>query len=292
MNCFSSLIRATFLRHRLAAGLAGALLLGGLGSCVEEEESVIVLGMPTPEKEGEALRCEIKPGGERYLQAIPVDLSFNTGLTIPVELQNNLLAVNAKSVNSGVDNSEMRVRSVDVKITAPQLPAIEESVRAVNPNYLQFNLPLASDSFSGGASRKAVFVTLPADTMSKYRDAIVANGFSNGTEVQLEVELRFHFDLTGGQGKIVSRSYRAPVLASMGGLRKCVPTSWKDPDAGDDDDAKVYELCTNENCASAKATRFSFCGDAQLSYQSPLCCDGPEHWKDTPNAPEICGVPR
>lgn len=260
---------------------------------MEEEESVIVLGMPSFEGlDTGKPECKVKPGGSVFLQSLAVDLSFTTGLDIPIELQNNLLAVDPTAVNSGVDNSEMRARSVDIELTIPQVPAIEEAVRAVNPNYLAFNLPMASDSFSGGKSRRTVIVQIPADTMSKFRDALAANGFVNGSEVMMQVELRFHFDLTGGQGKIVSRAYRAPVALSLGGLRACLPTSWTDPAATEGAEAKVYELCTNRNCEAIKMTPTHLCGNAQLVPQSPECCDGAERWKDVPNAPEVCGVPR
>lgn len=275
----------------LSSLMAGGVLLSSLlGGCVKEDESVIVLGMPYLNQEGENLKCEIKPGGSNYYQLIELDLSFNSGLVIPVELQSNLLSVNPQNVNSGVDNSEMRMRSVDVKISVPQVPAIEERVRAVNPNYLEFNLPLPSDSISGGGTRKAAFVVIPADTMSKFRDAFVENGFVNGAQVMLQVESRFHFDLTGGQGKIVSRTFRAPVAATVGGLRQCMPTSWKDPAGGDS--AKVYELCSDANCASPNVTGNSVCGNAQITAQHPKCCDGSEQWAKIPNAPEICGIPR
>lgn len=276
-------------------GLGFTVLMAGLGgACVEEEESVIVLGMPLPAGlgSGEPLECRVEPGGSTWLQHVSLDLSFNTGLSLPLELQNNLIAVDAKSVNSGVDNSEMRLRSVDVELSVPQVPAVEEAVRAVNPNYLAFNLPMASDSFSGGKSRRAIIVEIPADTMSKFRDALIANGFVNAAEVVMQVELRFHMDLTGGQGKIVSRAYRAPVHLSIGALRACLPTSWQDPAAAEGEENKVYELCTQKNCESPNRTGTNYCGNAQLMRQSPKCCDGPEVWKDIPNAPEVCGVPR
>lgn len=270
--------------------MVGVLFSGLLGGCVKEDESVIALGMPQMEKDGKSLKCEAKPGGNSYYQLVELDLSFNGGLVLPVELQSNLVKVNPQSVNSGVDNSEMRMRSVDVKISVPQVPAIEEAVRAMNPNYLEFNLPLASNSISGGGSKEAAFVMIPADTMAKFRDAFVANGFVNGAQVMLQVEARFHFDLTGGQGRIVSRTFRAPVAASLGGLRKCLPTSWKDPAGGDS--AKVYELCSDANCASPNPTPNAVCGNAQIVTQHPLCCDGPDNWKAIPNAPEVCKIPR
>lgn len=275
-------------------GLGVTVLMVGLGgACVEEEESVIVLGMPLPAGlgSGEALECKVAPGGSTWLQDLALDLSFNTGLSLPLELQNNLLSVDGNSVNSGVDNSEMRLRSVDVELSVPQVPAVEEAVRAVNPNYLAFNLPMASDSFSGGKTRRAIMVNIPADTMSKFRDALIANGFVNAAEVVMQVELRFHMDLTGGQGKIVSRAYRAPVRLSLGALRACLPTSWRDPAAAEGEN-KVYELCTQKNCESPNMTDTNYCGNAQLVRQSPKCCDGPEAWENVPNAPEVCGVPR
>lgn len=251
---------------------------------------MVVIGMPLL-GEDEAKPCQVTSGAE-FLQLIPLDLSFDSGLTIPVELQNNLLSVSAKSVNSGIDNSEMRLSSVDVDIRAPQSPAIEESVRAVNPQFLKFNLPLASNSFSGGGSRMLLTVHIPEDTMAKYRDAMMANGFVDGTPVNLEVELRFHFDLTGGGGKVTSRSFRAPVRLSLGGLRACLPTSWTAPGTSEGESAKVYELCTSQNCASSRPTSTNVCGNAQILPQHPRCCDGPKAWAEIPNALEICGVPR
>lgn len=277
--------------HHLSGAIAALCLTLGLGSCVQEAESVVVIGMPLL-GEDEEKPCQLKSGGDLYLQAINVDLSFTTGLTIPVELQNNLLSVAKQSSNSGLDNSEMRMSSVDVDIRSPQSPAIEESVRAVNPQFLKFNLPLASNSFSGGGSRALLMVQIPEDTMSKYRDAMVANGFTDGTPVNIEVELRFHFDLTGGGGKVASRSFRAPVRLSMGGLRKCLPTAWKSSETPAGGQAKTYELCTPKNCASSRPTARNVCGNAQILPQHPRCCDGPQAWSEIPNALEICEVPR
>lgn len=290
MNILSSLTRISSRCARQSLWFAGALLLGLGGSCVKEDESVIILGMPFLERNGDALVCEIKPGGSSYYQILEVDLSFNTGLVVPFEMQNNLLSVDPQTSNSGVDNSEMRMRSVDVKFSVPQVPKIEQDVRAINPNYVEFNLPLPANSFSGGGSKRTAFAVIPPDTMSKYRDAMIANGFSKGEPVQMELELRVHFDLTGGRGKIVSRSFRTPLTVTVGGLRKCLPTSWKDPAV--EENAKVYELCTDKSCASSLPSSTAVCGNAQFVPQSPRCCDGPDAWKSIPNAPEICGVPR
>lgn len=265
------------------------LALGALSSgCAEEGESVIILGMPEFEKgeEGKGASCSAKAGGEVWLAKASVDLSFDTGLVIPIEFQNNLATVNAEGSNLGLDSSELQQESASVSMRVPQAPAVENFVRAAGEAFLDFKVPLPANSVPGGKSRKVVFVEIPRHVLVKFREAFAQGGYLDGSELIIETKIRVRFKLAAGRKTLESRSFNVPVYAGLNNLRRCVPTLWTNPST-----KMTVNLCTDMHCRSNKVYSNSICGNAQMALQLPRCCDGADvAAKDNEALPVVCGA--
>jgi hypothetical protein len=282
---------------RKAASLIVSMCLGTgtalfANACAQEEESLIVIGMPVfldPDSNDiAAVGCGAQAGGSDFIRGMGLDYSFNTGLTLPFELHNNILSVSGDVSNAGIDPSEVQLLSVDVTVDFPQLPQVVAELKAANPRYVEFNLPFPTDSFPGG-SNLVVFVEIPETVIARHAQAVANANLAPGTLVVSNFTFQFKAKRTSGTvgeiGKITSRSYTVPIKAGFGILRSCLSTPWVDEETG-----TTYELCSPNNCASPQVYRNNVCGNAQWAAQLPRCCDGGENWAEILNAPAQCGV--
>ena len=269
-----------------------ALSLSTLFACAQEGESVIVLGAPVFDAasgEFESFGCGATAGGSNFLAGMSIDVSVDTGLIIPLEVQNNILATSPGTTQGGIDQGEIRIESVEVDIRFPQLPELEAEVRADSEQYLHFTLPLPSDSIASSGGRKVFMAIIPDNIILRQRAMLEKAGLTNGATVLAMYTFKFHAHRATapvlGFGEIDVREYTMPVQTGYNNLRTCQSTVWQLEEG-----TPIYELCSPANCASPQVYRGSICGNAQFTQQTPMCCDGPDNWTAITNAADICGV--
>ena len=267
-------------------------------SCVQDEEPAIVVGVPIFEEASggvEGALCAARAGGSVFQAGMTVDLSFDTGLTIPLELSSQVQDRNPDSTNSGINDGELQVRDLDVSIDIPQAPEIVEEMRRLDPSYVDFNLPLPSDSLGGGTDSQVFFAQIPQITLQRMRDAMSNAGYDDGTLVV--VEYTFHFRLyraankVGGNGIVRSRGYTFPVHTGFHNLRVCRPTLvTTETEPGN---SVTLDMCTPENCFGSEGSKMPFrgsvCGNAQSISVAPFCCQGTTGFSDVGGVPSECG---
>lgn len=272
------------------SGLCLGLLVLGLAehSCAPDQEPLIVLGMPVLDE-----FCEGSAGSDQFIGGMRLDLSFDTGLTIPLEIHNQIIPMSAESTNAGIDHSEVQIDSVDVSLASPQDPAIVAQLEAAHPNHVKFNLPLPSDSLGGGAG-KIVFVRVPQHTLARLSEVMLALGYSDGSEVLIDFEFRFFFKRAGTSygkvGLVETRPFTVPVSTGFNNLRTCKPTIFTIEDRGPD--SITADLCTEDQClTSRRIGRGGSCQNSQVAETYPLCCMGSEEFQSAGRSHTECESP-
>ena len=254
-------------------------------TCAPEQESVVVLGMPILSED-----CGASSGGSVFLAGMRVDLSFDTGLLIPLEIYNQIENAPAGTQNSGINPAEVQLDSVDVELSTPQAPEVIDALFAAHPNHVSFNLPLPTDSISGLA-RKVVFIQVPEHTLARLGDVMRTIGYGDGSEILVNFEFRFYFRRAGTAyedfGLISARPFTVPVHTGVNNLRYCRPTLYQ-YERGDE--TVAVDLCTEANCLEDREPGLgSRCGNAQQLSIAPVCCMGTEEFDSQQRSPRECG---
>ena len=208
--------------RRKFVGSAGSVLVSTLAltliaGCAPNQEAVYVVGAQA--RAGDD--CTLAP--DTYINRGNVDLSFSTGYTAAFQILNNLQMQQAGSTNNGIDNSEVQMRDVDVKLSFPQDPQV--AVDVANAGIpLEFNQILASTSLPA-QTRGTAFVEIPDVTLDAIGQSI---GSRLGTDVRLDMllEVEFHArrsanDGLNDAGIIDVRPFTLPVEICFACLRDC-----------------------------------------------------------------------
>mgnify|MGYP000005535528 CR=1 FL=1 len=255
----------------VALALATAPLLG---SCADQEESLIIAGAPIW-----SAPCNVTVPANVFQGGGFFDVRFETEYMLPLELQNQLPQQSAMEQNSGTDNSEMQIVGVDVVLASRQQPGIIDRLADANPGHVEFSPAVPTDSIPGGSSRGFVVPGINAATaglIAEYRveeadDAYEAgvtefrNMFSDATEQQLEaagfeaaqrvlnrvdtfevsvtVRARRTGNTVGKVGEIESREFSFPVDVCHGCLVDCSGCSETFTQGGEE--VTVYGNCPN-----------------------------------------------
>jgi hypothetical protein len=208
----------TYRRARRLVRVASVALLAGLGACADEQEALIVLH--TSNWEGGA--CGVDANSEEGLALGQLDLRGGSGYFTGVVLRNQLVA-QGNETNSGVDNSEMQLRDVDVLLQMPQAPEILDAIEAEDPAMVDFNVTLPSDSLPGESNIGVIFEAIPATTAMRIADAVA--GLPAGSAPIIEVHQVYHARRTGnnvgGVGEFEAREYIFPVRLCVDCLFTC-----------------------------------------------------------------------
>ena len=251
---------------------AGALVSSG---CVQEEESLIITqaNSLTASEDG---ACS-SDNSATPLGVDVLDVSFGTGYVASFTLLNQLPT---RTSNNGIDDNELKVTSVDVRLDTPQDPSI---ISSVDPAFVEFNTPVATNSLSPGNSL-AYVVEVPASAMDAVGTAI---GNAVGTDTTLTMTMTVTFRAVraanvygNGLGEIESRSFTLPIKVCAGCLLECLPTEVTTTNAMGVEE--TVDVCTLDNCLNA--TTFEAggaCGNAQTNAVNPACCVGTENFTGT-----------
>ncbi len=222
-------------------------------SCAEQEESLYVVHAVPIDPEG----CSANPSsvGQGW---DTLDLSFDTGFVVALQLKNNLMS--GRTSNSGIDDSEMLLRDVDVRLDIPQRPDLIEAIAAVDPSLVEFNSVLASDSISG-QQESVVAVRIPPGSLDAIGTA-VGGTFGTGSDLRIGLTvsivvhaLRASNELGGGVGKVEAREFVFPVDLCFNCLRDC---------------STCAGTCTDTEVGSG-----GVCGNAQSVATVPMDCIAP-----------------
>ena len=207
-------------RYQWRLGVLLASALATASSCAEEQSSLIVVGVTGLSTEDETGLCV--PVENTVLSRGVLDASFGTPYLLAVELRNQLQP--QMNNNSGIDNSEIQLRDVDVKMSLPQAPEVLEAVAARDENLVEFFLPLPTNSLPAQSSTVIPVEVVPANTTAALAEEMAAQ-LASGTQVTLVVELEFHGERTGGSvgelGVVDARTYSFPIDLCLGCLVSC-----------------------------------------------------------------------
>lgn len=225
----------------------GALALGMLQGCADEQESLIVRGAV-----GFDNMCIIQPQGI-FLARGTLDASFGTPYSAGIILANQLQP--QMSNNSGTDNSELKLVEADVDLSIPQAPQILANLQARDPSFVSFTQPLPTNSLQGG-SEVSVLVDVITAAASRALAEEIAAAFSEPVEITVVADIVFHAERTGNSvgkvGDIEARSYSFPIDVGLGNLISCA---------------------TCENAACPDTTNYVLhCGSAQDTAVVPGPC--------------------
>lgn len=207
------------LERRLAAAVAlGAMALGG---CADQEESLIVLHAVAWPESGE---CFVDAGSDTTIPRGVADLSVGTGYLAPLVLLNQLPT--SGQTNTGIENNEMQLRSVEVDLAMPQAPEIIDALEAQNEAFVSFEQNLASDSIGPG-ERHAASVDLITSPAAAVMSEQIRNAFPDQPNVRLVVEATVVYkalqtgNTVGRFSEVEAREYVFPVEVCNGCLIDC-----------------------------------------------------------------------
>lgn len=233
---------------------AGIALWGGLSlpGCAGEQESLIVLHSPAWDEEGS---CLADPSTDTRLSQGVLDVSAHTPYLLPVILQNQLVADDT----NGVDNGEMQLRNVDVRLTMDQAPDIIDALELRDPALVDFNYPLATDSLPS-EGQAGVLVEVISRTAAEELE-FQLNSLEDGARPVLTAHLVFHARRTGnavgGIGDVEAREFSFPIQICAGCLLTC-------------------STCAGGECPiEPTGVVGGVCGNAQDLFYAPSGCANP-----------------
>lgn len=238
-----------------AALAAACSLFSGCGG--DQEAILITHAVPVSEE------CVADPTSMVRSAGDVVDVSFtNTGFVAALVVVNNLTQTGATGTNSGIEASEMKVTDAIVDLSMPSNPAIIDAVRLQDASFVNFSLPLASNSFVGQESI-AVFVSVPPSTLQAIAGQMQNAGVDRAQMIMSTSIRAQRASNSSKSGIIESRTFEYPVEVCLGCLRACEPQA-------DDPTACTADVCTNEPDYVAGGS----CGNAQTKAVLPECCGG------------------
>ncbi len=206
-------VRATSLGIAL-----GLLTAGGATGCADQQEGLIVLNALTTTSMG----CVADPNNAALAQG-RLDIAFGSPYLLLLAIQNQLQPVSGDLSNGGIDNSEMQLRTADVRLTSDQIPGVIDVLEAQDPALVDFSVSLAADSLGGGDVR-GIFVEVISRAASEalLEQFGVHPELPTGAIPRVNVEVVVHARRTGnavgGVGDIEAREYIFPIDICVGCL--------------------------------------------------------------------------
>jgi hypothetical protein len=228
-----------------------------MGACAGDQESLIVTHAPVWPASGE---CSVDPGQNTGMLAGTLDLQFATPYLMPAVLLNQLVPQQGATRSSGIDNSEVQLRSADVELELPQAPELIEGLREVNPALVEFRVPLATVSIPGGGRHgvavevvpRATAIVLGEDLARFEPETPSAPGAPS--VLRLLAHLSFNASYTSGRaGTIQSREFSFPIDVCVGCMIDC-------------------SGCPNRTCPAEPIWTGFICGNAQDNTLVPAQC--------------------
>jgi len=238
----------------LAVALAA---LPMLGSCADQQESIIIAGAPS----WPAGECAVQVPAMLYLSRGRLDVRYGTEYVVPLEIQNQLVVQSADATNSGTDNSELQITGVDVRLSSAQRPdLIDRLADEEGEAFIDFTPAVPTQSLSGGGVLGFAVTGIPAATAAKLADYRVAEAVEagdtavaglGGTATEIEIAAarlaaengilqasetivvsvvvrarRSGNSISSGVGEIESREFEFPVDICHGCLVTCADCSF------------------------------------------------------------------
>lgn len=295
----------------LAVALAALPLLG---SCADQEESIIIAGAPA----WMGGVCAVQVPAQAFLDRGRLDVRFGTQYVVPLEIQNQLVPQDPDSTNSGTDNSEIQITGVDVRISSAQRNDLIDRLEAEGEAFIDFSPAVPTDSLTGGGSRGYAITGIPGATavkLAEYRaeEAVLAGdtaeqaslgggateaealnvrliaetGVLQAVEtfvVSIVVRARRSGNRSGSVGEIESRQFDFPVDVCHGCLASCASCSFDvDLDADGEKETTVAGQCPDAAVQSTPTSRLFFGDFVGTTLNCPYA-------QDDRFVPAVCGI--
>jgi hypothetical protein len=227
-------------RHVRTGLVAGLVALAAGSACVQEQDYLVVENAVWF---GDREDCTLTNDSAIPL-AMTVDVSFQTRIAMGFVIANNQTP-NPGS-NSGIDDSDIEVESVEVRLTYSGGAIPSDS----------FEMPVPNNTIPGG-EELAFLVQAPTEVTEAIRASMTPGQFET-----LEMEVVFKgrkYGASGGKklGEVTTRAYTYPFDVCLGCLTDCT----------------CLGECTSDTCSCPTAFDWSgTCGFAQgLSVIEPGC---------------------
>lgn len=202
--------------RRFSGACAVALLVASASTgCAGEQEALIVLHAVAAESNDQG-GCTFDAGNGVELVRGLLDVQGGTSYLLAPVLFNQLPSQGQNATNSGIDDSEVQLLSVDVSLSLPSDIADQLS----GDVSLSHSPPLATNSISPGEQFSAVIEVVPADLTQE-----LAGILTPDDDVTIVADIVYHAARTGNTrgsvGMIDSRNYSFPIQLCVG----CLATS-------------------------------------------------------------------
>ncbi len=177
-RCVMKVLKLTSIAIALAA-------LPMLGSCADQQESIIIAGAPAWAP-GE---CSVQVPAMFYLDRGRLDVRFGTQYLVPLEIQNQLTVQSTDSTNSGTDNSELQITGVDVRLSSAQRPDLIDRLEdEAGEAFIDFTPAVPTNSLTGSSSLGFLVTGIPAATSAKLAEYRVEEALEAGEAAEMELE--------------------------------------------------------------------------------------------------------
>ncbi|MGH1346804.1 MAG: hypothetical protein ACRBN8_34875 [Nannocystales bacterium] len=278
-----------------------------LGSCADQQESIIIAGAPS----WMGGRCSVDVPAQAYLAGGSLDIRFETEYMVPLEIQNQLQPQAADASNSGTDNSEFQISGVDVSLSSNQVPDLIDRLAAEEGGdaFINFSPAVATNSISGGGQLGYLVPGIPAGTASKLAEYRVAEALLAGDAAQAALEAanpdatdseilaarlpaennvlkrvetllvsivvraRRTGNRSGNVGEIEARQFEFPVDICHGCLVTCTTCSFEADVDADGVDETITGECPDSSVVNAPTTRLFLGEFAGVSLDCPSAQD-------------------
>jgi hypothetical protein len=253
-----------FVLHRRLGALVAVVLIASAG-CAGDQESLIVTHAPAWPSNGE---CVVEAGQSAGMLGGTLDLEFATPYLMPAVLLNQLQTQQGATRSTGIDNSEVQLRSVDVELELPQAPELIEGLREVDDALVEFRVPLATVSIPGGARHGVAVEVVPRPTaivlgedLARFQPSTPSAPGASAV-LRLLANVTFNASYTSGRaGMIASREFSFPIDICVGCMIDC-------------------SGCPNRVCPAEPIWTGFICGNAQDAFMVPLQCT--DEWVEDP----------
>lgn len=147
-----------------------------LGSCADQEESLIVAGAPFLQD-----GCSVDAPTTDFLNRGRLDVRYATQYLVPLDVRNQLRPQSGDTTNSGTDNSEFQISGLDVRLSSAQRPDLIDRLEAEEGEaFIDFSPAIPTNSLSGGEALGYLVTGVPAATSAKLAEYRVEEAIAAG----------------------------------------------------------------------------------------------------------------
>ena len=244
-------------KHALFAAIAA--LATQVAACTNQQEGLLIRRAPQWQSQDDGNvtvgTCAVDPNNTATLNHGVLDISFGTPYMAPLEVENNMLSIDAESSPNGINDGEIRLSEAEVALAIPQAADAIDGLAAQDEALVNFKTPVQSISLEPGQSSGMLLEIVPSATSQALAGAL-GGDLASGGKVRLvaTIVVRGYRAVDGGnRNEVESRPFDFPVDLCMGCLLDC-------------------SMCAPGECTTMGPMSGGVCGNAQDFAVFPQSC--------------------